>query len=89
MSAILSSIDACLCALVVIAALEYVRRLRPFEAPLLSAAFYLVAIGGFGSFADAVLGHYVSAYTVILHAGVVTYAWVQRLHVLVDSQVHR
>lgn len=48
---------------------------------MLSISFYLVAIGAFGDFATAIQGHYVSPFTVMIHAGVVAYAWARRRHV--------
>lgn len=74
----LSAADAFLCVLVVIAACDYLRRVRPIDEPLLSAAFYLVAIGAFGAFVTALQGHWVNPFGVMLHAGVVIYAWARR-----------
>ncbi|MCU1752163.1 hypothetical protein [Pseudomonas sp. 6D_7.1_Bac1] len=81
MNPILGGVDAFLCVLVVIASIDYLRRVRPIEQPMLSISFYLVAIGAFGDFAAAVQGHYVSPFTVMIHAGVVAYAWTRRGHV--------
>ena len=77
----LSAADAFLCVLVVIAACDYLRRVRPIDEPLLSAAFYLVAIGAFGAFVTALQGHWVNPFGVMLHAGVVLYAWARRGHI--------
>lgn len=77
----LAAADAFLCVLVVIAACDYLRRVRPIDQPLLSCAFYLVAIGAFGAFVTAIQGHWVNPFGVMLHAGVVLYAWVRRSHV--------
>jgi hypothetical protein len=80
MNAILTMTDAFLCVLVMVAAAEYLRRVRPIEQPLLSISFYLVAIAAFGGFASALQGHSASPYTILLHAGVVLYAWERRGH---------
>lgn len=74
-------LDAFLCVLVVIAACEYLRKVRPVDEPLLCISFYLVAIGAFGAFITAIQGHWVNPFGVMLHAGVVLYAWVRRSHV--------
>ncbi|WP_323615388.1 hypothetical protein [Pseudomonas putida] len=73
--------NAFLSVLVVIAACDYLRRIRPMDCPLLAVAFYLVAIGGFGAFITALQGHWVNPFGVVLHAGVVAYAWARRGHV--------
>ena len=39
-----------------------------------------VAIGAFGAFVTALQGHWVNPFGVMLHAGVVVYAWVRRSH---------
>lgn len=77
----MSAVDAFLCVLVALAACDYLRRVRPVDEPLLCTAFYLVAIGAFGAFITAVQGHWVNPFGVMLHAGVVTYAWARRRHV--------
>ena len=77
----LGLIDAALCIVVALAACDYLRRVRPIDQPLLSVAFYLVAIGGFGAFATALQGQWVNPFGVMLHAGVVAYAWARRGHV--------
>ena len=46
----LTALDVFLCVMVVLAACDYLRKVRPVDQPLLSVAFYLVAIGGFGAF---------------------------------------
>lgn len=78
----LSVLDALLCILVALAACDYLRRIRPIDQPVLCTAFYLVAIGAFGAFVTAVQGHWVNPFGVMLHAGVVIYAWARRRHVL-------
>lgn len=77
----LTALDVFLCVLVVVAACEYLRKVRPADQPVLSIAFYLVAIGGFGAFVTALHGHWVNPFGVMLHAGVVAYAWARRGHV--------
>jgi hypothetical protein len=49
--------------------------------PLLAVAFYLVAIGAFGSFVLAMNGHVPTMYGVILKLGIVLYAVARRGHV--------
>ncbi|WHH53135.1 hypothetical protein QFA96_22855 [Pseudomonas sp. Ap32] len=46
----------------------------------LSVAFYLVAISGFGAFVTTLQGHWVNPFGVMLHAGLVAYAWARRGH---------
>ena len=77
----LGVLDALLCVLVALAACDYLRRIRPVDHPLLCTAFYLVAIGAFGAFVTAIQGHWVNPFGVMLHAGVVAYAWARRGHV--------
>ncbi|SDY30533.1 hypothetical protein [Pseudomonas sp. NFIX28] len=77
----LSVTDAVLCILVALAACDYLRRVRPIDQPLLSIAFYLVAIGAFGSFVTTMQGQWVNPLGVMLHGGVVAYAWARRGHV--------
>lgn len=77
----LTAMDIFLCVLVVLAACDYLRRVRPVDQPLLCTAFYLVAIGAFGAFVTAIQGHWVNPFGVMLHAGVVAYAWARRGHV--------
>lgn len=83
----LTALDAFLCVMVVLAACEYLRKVRPIDQPLLSISFYLVAIGGFGAFVTALQGHWVNPFGVMLHAGVVVYAWDRRVAVLPGSQI--
>ncbi|MEO8641745.1 hypothetical protein [Pseudomonas sp.] len=85
MNTVLVMTDAFLCVLVVVAAAEYLRRVRPIEQPLLSISFYLVAIGAFGAFVTALQGHWVNPFGVMLHAGVVVYAWARRGHLFVEK----
>ncbi|CAD0266359.1 hypothetical protein HBO43_18795 [Pseudomonas veronii] len=78
----LSAADAFLCVLVALAACDYLRRVRPVDHPLLCTAFYLVAIGAFGAFVTSIQGHWVNPFGVMLHAGVVVYAWAKRGQVM-------
>ena len=80
MNTFLVMTDAFLCVLVVVAAAEHLRRVRPIEQPLRSISFYLVAIAAFGGFWSAIQGQYISPFTATLHAGVVIYAWARRGH---------
>lgn len=79
----LGVVDALLCVLVALAACDYLRRIRPVDQPLLCTAFYLVAIGAFGAFVTSIQGHWVNPFGVVLHAGVVLYAWARREHMFV------
>ncbi|MBT9303284.1 hypothetical protein [Pseudomonas sp. TAE6080] len=80
----LGLIDAALCIVVALAACDYLRRVRPIDQPLLSVAFYLVAIGAFGSFVTSMQGLLVNPFGVMLHAGVVVYAWAKRGKLMVS-----
>ena len=82
LTSVLTAMDIFLCVLVVIAACDYLRKVRPVDQPLLCTAFYLVAIGAFGAFVTVIQGHWVNPFGVMLHAGVVLYAWARRGHVL-------
>ncbi|OLF53545.1 hypothetical protein [Pseudomonas chlororaphis] len=77
----LGVIDAALRILVALAACDHLRRVRPIDQPMLSIAFYLVAIGAFGSFVTAMQGLWVNPFGVMLHAGIVAYVWARRGHV--------
>lgn len=81
MQTILQVLDAFLCVLVVVAAAEYLRRVRPMDEPLLSVSFYLVAIAAFGSFIFNIKGHPVSPFTMTMHAAVILYAIARRGHI--------
>jgi len=80
----LSAADAFLCVLVALAACDYLRRVRPVDHPLLCTAFYLVAIGAFGAFVTSIQGLWVNPFGVMLHAGVVVYAWAKRGKLMVS-----
>ncbi|MCX2891736.1 hypothetical protein OO258_26270 [Pseudomonas sp. DCB_BI] len=78
---VLIGTNAFLSVLVVIAACDYLRRIRPVDQPMLATAFYLVAIGAFGSFVLAMSGHVPTLYGVIMKLGIVLYAVGRRGHV--------
>jgi hypothetical protein len=81
MQTILQVVDAFLCVLVVVAAAEYLRRVRPMDEPVLSIVLYTVAIAAFGSFIFNIKGHPVSPFTMALHSAVVLYAISRRGHI--------
>ncbi|MGY2258131.1 hypothetical protein [Pseudomonas sp. SDO55104_S430] len=81
MHTILQVADAFLCVLVVVAAAEYLRRVRPMDEPVLSISFYMVAIAAFGSFIFNIKGHPVSPFTMMLHGAVILYAIARRGHI--------
>jgi hypothetical protein len=85
MSTILTTIDALLCVLVVLAALEYLRAVDTLKHPVLAAAFYLVAIGAFGLLVEMLRGGGASLFSVTLHAGVVPYAWARRQYIFTQD----
>lgn len=77
---ILIGANAFLSVMVVIAACDYLRRIRPMDKPLLAIAFYLVAIGAFGAFVLAMNGHVPTVYGVVMKLGIVLYAVARRGH---------
>lgn len=83
MNTILSAVDAVLCSLVILAAIDYLRRIHPLEQPLLALSFYLVAVSAFAVLAAQLRGHAAHPAEVSLHAGIVTYAWARRHHIFV------
>lgn len=70
--------NAFLSVMVVIAACDYLRRIRPMDEPLLAVAFYLVAIGAFGAFVLSMSGHIPTVYGVVMKLGIVLYAVARR-----------
>ncbi|UCL84511.1 hypothetical protein [Pseudomonas sp. HS-18] len=78
MNTILMGLDAVLCILVVLAALEFLRSVHLFEHPVLSLSFYLVAIGAFGLLTELAKGYWISPWAVVTHLGIVSYAWARR-----------
>ncbi|ARN49409.1 hypothetical protein [Pseudomonas aeruginosa] len=75
MMTFLMGLDAVLCVLVVLAALDFLRTVHLFEHPILSLSFYLVAVGAFGLLNELAKGYWVSPWAVVMHIGVVGYAW--------------
>jgi hypothetical protein len=86
MHTILQVVDAFLCVLVVIAAAEYLRRIRPTDDPILAIVLYVVAIAGFGSFLFNIKGHAASPFTMALHGAIVLYAFHRRGHICKTPQ---
>ncbi|MEQ0937015.1 hypothetical protein [Pseudomonas aeruginosa] len=78
MMTFLMGLDAVLCVLVVLAALDFLRTVHLFEHPILSLSFYLVAVGAFGLLNELAKGYWVSPWAVVMHLGVVGYAWSRR-----------
>ncbi|HBO5502827.1 hypothetical protein ACEOPL_26315 [Pseudomonas aeruginosa] len=78
MMTFLMGLDAVLCVLVVLAALDFLRTVHLFEHPILSLSFYLVAVGAFGLLNELAKGYWVSPWAVVMHLGVVGYAWTRR-----------
>lgn len=74
MATILIGLDAILCTLIVLAAIDYQRAVQFLGQPLLCTAFYLVAVGGFGLLVGLASGVVPSIWSVMLHAGVTAYA---------------
>lgn len=85
MISMLTGASAFLSVMVVIAACDYLRRIRPMDEPLLAVAFYLVAIGAFGAFVLAMSGHVPTIYGVVMKLGIVLYAFARRGHVFVPG----
>lgn len=74
MSSILTVADLFLCLVIVLASLDYLRAVYFLDQPVVSAAFYMVAIGAFGYGLSMLAGHQPSPWTVLTHLGIVTYA---------------
>ncbi|OOG11294.1 hypothetical protein [Pseudomonas sp. C9] len=89
MQTILQVLDAFLCVLVVIAAAEYLRRIRPMDDPVLAIVLYVVAIAAFGSFIFNIKGHTASPFTMALHGAIVLYAISRRGHICQSSSSER
>ncbi|CAI8831409.1 DUF4233 domain-containing protein [Pseudomonas sp. IT-P2] len=81
MNTSLMVVDVILCGLVALAAVEYLRAVDVFKHPVLAAAFYLVAIGAFGVLIETIRAGGSSVYSLILHAGIVVYAWTRRQYI--------
>lgn len=86
MQIILQVVDAFLCVMVVIAAAEYLRRVRPMDEPLLSIVLYTIAIAAFGSFILNIKGSVASPFTMAMHAAIVLYAILRRGHICKAAQ---
>lgn len=78
MSSFLMALDAILCGLVILAALDLLRTVHFFEHPVLSLAFNLIALGAFGILFELARGVHPSSGAVLLHLGVVLYAVAHR-----------
>ncbi|MNJ26778.1 hypothetical protein D3C77_212680 [compost metagenome] len=85
MNAVLTGLDALLCIMVVLAALEYLRAVDMLKHPILASAFYLVAIGAFGLLVELMTGGVASPFSVVLHLGVVIYAWARRQYIFTQD----
>lgn len=78
MNTILSAVDAVFCGLVVVAAFDYLPRINPMHNPVLALSVYLVAIAAFGILASLLRGAVSGPFEILLHGGVVMYAWARR-----------
>lgn len=85
MTSILTGLDALLCILMIAAALEFLRTVHMLERPILSLSFYLVAAGAFGILVELARGFIPGSGSVLLHLGVVLYAWARRKHIFQDD----
>lgn len=74
MQTLIQVVDAFLCVLVVIAAAEYLRRIRPMDEPIVAIVLYVVAISAFGSFLINIKGHAANPFAMAMHAAIVLYA---------------
>lgn len=74
MATFLIGLDAILCLLIVLAALDYQRAVLFIDQPVLCMAFYLVAVGGFGLLVGLLSGVVPSMWSVMLHLGVTAFA---------------
>lgn len=74
MATILIGLDAVLCILIMLAALDYLRAVYFMDQPAVCAAFYLVVIGAFGILVTLYAGKQPSPWEVLLHLGVTVYA---------------
>lgn len=85
MNSFLMVTDAVLCGLVILAALDLLRAVHVFEHPVLCVAFNLVALGAFGILFEIARGVQPTSGSVLLHLGVVLYAWARRRHIFRDD----
>ncbi|UXJ53991.1 hypothetical protein [Pseudomonas citronellolis] len=74
-SHIFAVLDAVICVLIVLAALEFLRAIDAMHSPMLALSFYCVALGAFGLLIKLIATHRSSPASVVLHLGVVLYAW--------------
>lgn len=74
MNSILTAIDLVLCLVIVLASLDYLRAVYFLDQPVVSLAFYMVAIGSFGYGLSLMSGHQPSPWSVLTHLGIVSYA---------------
>lgn len=79
---ILNWSDAALVLLIVLAAVDALRRVQFFSYPVLALGLYIVAIGAFGIFSERLRGYWISPWSVMLHVGFVMYAWEQRARIV-------
>ncbi|WP_435607704.1 hypothetical protein [Pseudomonas knackmussii] len=77
-SHVFAVLDAVICILVVLAALEFLRAIDAMHSPMLALSFYCVALGAFGLLIELMETHQSSPSSVALHFGVVLYAWAHR-----------
>jgi len=75
---IFAVMDAVICILVVLAALEFLRAIDAMHSPMLALSFYCVALGAFGLLIELMETHQSSPASVLLHFGIVLYAWAHR-----------
>lgn len=78
-------LDAVICVLVVLAALEFLRAIDAMHSPMLALSFYCVALGAFGLLIELMETHRSSPASVVLHLGVVLYAWAHRREIFVTD----
>lgn len=75
MGPLLIGLDLALCFVIAVAALDYIRAVYFVDEPLVSLAFYMVAIGAFGYGCTLLMaGTPPSPWSVLIHLGIVTYA---------------
>lgn len=74
MANILIAVDAVLCVLILLAAVDYLRAGYFMDRPVVCLAFYMVAIGAFGLLTWLYAGNVPSPWSVLLHFGIALYA---------------
>ena len=85
MALFLTGFDALLCAVILLAALDYLRAVFFMDQPLVCLAFYLVVIGAFGHLVTLYAGRVPSLWEVLLHLGVTLYALAHYPDIFVDA----